>query len=266
VVESLRDSMPVSERPTHVTAMLENPDWIEQNREVEQLKRQRRDLLADRTPLHPEVQVVESQIARAERELATIPRQVAGAAAPAGQIDNPPPPAANPPPTQVVSLPPVVETLHARQRQLQAAGEEVERLAAQERQASEAALRLPQIGTRLAIGPENVAGPNRPAAQWPLGALLAALAAAAGVGMISHGASIDLPLRSAADVKASLPIPVVALVEAAGSDHPTMGAERLPMSLQRLLGPVDVRWPWIVVGAIAVAVAVLVVFRVGGWI
>ena len=226
--------------------MVESPDWIERNRDLEQLQRQRRDLLVDRTPLHPEVQVVELQIARAQRELGTIPRQVPGETAPPTDPPTGPPETVAPPDrTQYAQR---VETFHARKRQLQAAGENVERLAAQERQASEAALRLPRIEPRLAVAPEVVEGPNPPA-HWPLRALLAASAAAAGVGMISHGTSIDPPLRSPADVRASLPIPVVATVVAAAADRSAHGVGRLSKSPHRVPGWGDVRWPWIVAGA-----------------
>ncbi len=208
---------------------LENPEWIERNRQLEQLKRQRRDLLADRTPLHPEVQLVELQIARVEREMESIPRQTPAAKpAPEPQVRSLPP---LPPEDDRAAEPAVANRRWPRrsaaeQRELQAAGEEVERLAARERQAAEAASRPPRIETELAVAPES--GEKREAgsgpARWPLGALLAALAVAASVGMIAHGVTIDPPLRSRADVRASLPIPVVSLVEGDGRRSAVVGS------------------------------------------
>jgi hypothetical protein len=255
-------------KPTPPPPMADNPDWIERNRELVQLQRQRRDLLVDRTPLHPEVQSIEAQIARAEQELGAIPRQVPVEATPpadppgepSGAVGGPEAMAAGgtPAPEQSAQW---VETLHAQRRQLQAAGEKVDRLAAQERQASEAALRLPRIETQSAVVPEAVPGPGR-SAIWPVWALLAALATAVGAAMISHGVAIDPPLRSPAEVRANLPIPVVAVFRAEAADRAAQGIGRLSKSPHR----VPLRWLWIVLGASGIVVSLLVVLRVGGWL
>jgi hypothetical protein len=96
--------------------------------------------------------------------------------------------------------------------------------------------------------------------------LLAALATAAGVATISHGAAIDPPLRSPAEVKARLPIPVVAILGAEAADRAAQGAGRLSESPHRVLDSAGRRWLWIVLGASGIVVSLLVVLCVGGWL
>jgi hypothetical protein len=59
------------------TIKSDNPQWIELNRQLEDLRQRRTTLLVDRTPLHPAVQDVAMQIADLERRMTTIPRQIA---------------------------------------------------------------------------------------------------------------------------------------------------------------------------------------------
>ena len=87
-------------------------------------------------------------------------------------------------------------------------------------------------------------------------ALLAAVAAAGGVGLVSHGMSIDPPLRSQADVQSSLPIPLVATIEAAPSERSSEAPT--PRSAEGSL--------WIVLGVLVMGVCALIVFRAGGWL
>jgi hypothetical protein len=149
----------------------------------------------------------------------------------------------------------VLTEFHARKQRLQAAAADVERLAGREQEAREALLRLPQIEVRRAASPQTTQAP-RPSARWPWAALLAALGAAAGVGFISHGVAIDPPLRSPAEVTASLPIPLVATIPADASECPAEGPG----------GQAAERSPWVVLGTLVIVISVLVVLRLGGWL
>ena len=255
-------------KPASARTMVDNPEWIERNRELEGLQRRRSALLADRTPLHPEVQELDLRIARLGRGLEGIPRKVEDRTAP--PLSEPEPETSEPPPLHTREsadrdvaagpggLPGDAEMLrafHAQRQRLQDAAEEVERLVGQEREATEAVLRLPQIEVRRANGPETATASGS-SVRWPWAALLAALGAAAGVGLISHGTAIDPPLRSPAEVKASLPIPLVATISADASDRPAQGPGA--WTADRSL--------WIVLGMLVIVVCTLVVLRLGGWI
>jgi len=248
---------------------VDNPDWISKNRQLEELRQRRVALLNDRTPLHPEVRELDRRIEQAEQEIWAIPRKVPGKA----RVSPPKPPTERAAPTRAVTEQPPVEAaaargpggpqqyaetmrmLEARQQRLQAAAGQVERLAAQEWRASEAALRLPRIEVRPAERPAAPAA-ARPTKGWSVTALLAALAVAGGVGLIGHGIGIDPPLGSAAEVKANLPIPVVATIECGASEPPENG----------LWSWAADRSVWIVLGVLVIAVSAIVVSRTGGWL
>ncbi len=255
-------------KPAPARTMVDNPEWVERTGALGGLQRRRSMLLEDRTPLHPEVQELELRIARLGQELEAIPRKVEDRMArppsePESETSEPPRLHTREPADRDVAAGPgglerdaeMLRAFRAERQRLQDAAEEVERLVGQERDATETVLRLPQIEVRRANGPET-APAARPSVRWPWAAILAALGAAAGVGLISHGASIDPPLRSAAEVKASLAIPLVATIPADASDRPAQwpGDWTADRSL------------WIVLGMLVIVVCTLVVLRLGGWI
>ena len=255
-------------KPAPARTMVDNPEWIEITGELKGLQRRRSALLEDRMPLHPEVQELDLRIARLGQELEAIPRKVEDKTTPPRsepelETSEPPPVHTREPADRDVAAGPgglegdaeMLRAFHAQRQRLQDAAEEVERLVGQEREATEAALRLPQIEVRRANGPETTQAPGS-AVRWPWAALLAALGAAAGVGLISHGAAIDPPLRSPAEVKASLAIPLVATISADASDRPAQGPGDWTAD----------RSPWIVLGMLVIVVCTLVVLRLGGWI
>lgn len=264
------ESLSPSESPKAVLPQtVDNPDWTSKNRQLEGLRQRRAALLNERTPLHPEVRELDQWIERTEQELWAMPRKVPGQA----PVRSPKPPTERPAPTRAVIEQPsgeaavargpgdpqryaeTVRMLEARKQNLQAAAGQVERLAAQERRASEAALRLPRIEVRLAERPAAPAA-ARPTRGWSVTALLAALAVAGGVGLIGHGIGIDPPLGSAAEVKANLPIPVVATIEAGASEPAEDGLRSWAAD----------RSVWIVLGILVIAVSAIVVSRAGGWL
>ena len=56
--------------------MIDNPQWLELQRRLAELRRRREQLLVDRTPLHPAVAEIDVRIADAEEQLAAVPRQI----------------------------------------------------------------------------------------------------------------------------------------------------------------------------------------------
>ena len=255
-------------KPSSVRTIVNNPEWIERTRELDGLRQRRSALLEDRTPLHPEVQDLDLRIAGLVRDLEAIPREVAGRAAPPPSepeegTSQPIPADPREPVSRDLAAGPggpeaeaeALRLFRVQKERLDAAAERVEQLLSRERAATEAGLRLPQIEVMGANSPHETLSP-RPSSRWAWTAILAALGAAAGVGLISHGAAIDTPLRSPAEVKASLPIPLVASIPADASDRPAQqaGAWTADRSL------------WIVLGILVIAVCALVVLRLGAWI
>jgi len=247
----------------------ENPEWLELNGQVEELRRQHSALLAERTPLHPSVRKIDAQIADLQQRLRAVPREAAdrGPELPSvlppppdqtlisplppteAQLDEPPiepaPVVTHPGPTgrrrpvhggvsePGVLLPPAGATLQQRRAAMQGfsehteavdrAWQQYEGLAGAERRAWGMRLRAAQIDLKLAGQCEMAPASQR--SRWPLVALLAGLAAAATIGVMSLGGRGDRPLASVAEVQASLPVPILGTIPSARS---TSGACREP--------------------------------------
>ena len=58
--------------------MVDNPEWVELDRQLGELQRRHDDLLKDRTPLHPAVQDLALRIEELQRQMANMPRQIPG--------------------------------------------------------------------------------------------------------------------------------------------------------------------------------------------
>ena len=56
--------------------MIDNPLWLDLQRQVADLERRRDQLLVDRTPLHPSVQEIEGRLAEVKEQFAATPRQI----------------------------------------------------------------------------------------------------------------------------------------------------------------------------------------------
>ena len=219
---------------------IENPERVEFNRRLAGLQARRERLLTTRTPAHPEVRYVDTQIAALEERLASIPEEVAG-----------PPP--GPPPSEAPRLESAaVESLSvapdaaardetieecaeaaaqydAYKGRLEQARQEYDRLSAIKRGAWERELRAVSVELDLAAGTQLLrAGADRSPGSL-LGALAAALAVALGVGMISAGFETDLPLTTPAEVERALRVPVVGTIPARESSPrraPARGSRR----------------------------------------
>ena len=71
--QSLADA---SRQETPQPATIDNPVWLDLQRQVSDLERRRDQLLVDRTPLHPAVQEIEGQLADVKGQLAATSRQI----------------------------------------------------------------------------------------------------------------------------------------------------------------------------------------------
>ncbi len=70
---------PLQQKSSPRQAMIDNPKWVDLNGRLSKLQRRRESLLIDRTPAHPAVEDVTVQIKDLQRQIATIPRQIASA-------------------------------------------------------------------------------------------------------------------------------------------------------------------------------------------
>ncbi|MGO8690851.1 MAG: hypothetical protein ACLQLG_14610 [Thermoguttaceae bacterium] len=224
-------------------ARVDNPDWVALNRQLGDLLQQRVKLLLDRTPIHPEVQQTELRIAEIQRRLAEtqrwIPARQSGgesslplaAAQPAAQTAVP----AEDPFVTRVALEKLKEVLAAAR----GASQQAER---QQRQARLACQEEPRIELQFAV--PQVALPPSMALRLrlALAALAAGLTATVGLGMVATGAAIEPAVRTVAQLRAILTVPVLGVVPETGS---TKAARSGRPNLLRLL--------WIAAGVIVVA-------------
>jgi uncharacterized protein involved in exopolysaccharide biosynthesis len=239
----------------------ESPEWIELSQRLAVLKRRRAELLTDRTPLHPEVQETDLQIAALERQLAAIPREVsakspdqpAAADESSDEQGSVPPAGDEARATGVTPVPPAgnrAETARTFQTLKQAADQTTAaylKAFQQERGAWQEHQREPRIDLDLA----RPSPPRVPTAPPRLALLLAALAAgltvAAGVVMISAGAAVQFPLTTVEQARNALPVPVVGIIP---ETHPT----RQPTSVPRRPG--IIRWILIAGGLVVISACV----------
>jgi len=201
----------------------ENPEWIAAQRRLGQLEQHRAYLLRDRTPVHPEVLQVETQISEAKRSLAAIAPRLPGASSPGPQ--EPPAPTAGAPvaasetpkkaPTAADSpSPQLAELSQAIQRQrerMDRVAQDLEQTTKLDLQAADALVRGDNLQLRLADRAEPIAV----RLEWGdmlLVGLAAGLMAAAGFGMIWTGATLDAPLTDRRDVEQCLAVPVVGTI------------------------------------------------------
>lgn len=219
---------PTAARPSR---MVDNPEWVELDRQLAELEGQRSQLLVERMPVHPEVQDIDARIARLQQHLASVPMQIAEARAedrndsprPAAEAAHPTPLAEDP--SAMPALGDPAEKAHeqaeaarqfwAKKGACDRAEQTLDRLALLERRAWEEQRKVPQIDVQLAEAGENPESAV-PASRLLLVALIAGLAVAAGVGMVSTGLAGDPPLATPAAAQAVLPVPIVGAITATG--------------------------------------------------
>jgi hypothetical protein len=79
-----RAETPKTAPPPAQSRWVDNPLWVDLQRGHDDLLRRRQDLLLTRTPLHPQVLVLDDLIAQSETKMASVPRRVSVASADAG--------------------------------------------------------------------------------------------------------------------------------------------------------------------------------------
>lgn len=218
-----------------------DPQTAELQRHLAELEQHRALLLAKRTPLHPEVQDVDLQIAGVRERLASIsphlpeqPPKVLPAeekptfGAPVTEDlsgtaqGTPHVPAAE----LAADLAEAAQAFRRHKDALARAQEEYDRLAEAKRRDWEAQISTPSIELELAqvgVPCQSEDGPSGSV----LGALASALAVTFGVGLIWSGFDTDVPLATLAEAEASLGVPVV------GKIPPASPASAIPRTPSR---------------------------------
>ena len=208
--------------------MVDNPDWVEQNQQLGEMRQRRRALLNDRTPLHPAVQDLDNRIEQLERQMAAIPRQI-----PAGASGAVPAP---PAPPQVEEPAIVAQPNPAEVQKLQQIAEQANRLHEEaikaEQQAWQMRLQEPAIDLELAQIEPSL--PRSGISAW-LAALAVGVTMVTGLGMISTAMAIELPVATMAELEAALPVPIVGLVPQLDPTRASAGRSRGQRLLRMVL-------------------------------
>ncbi len=236
-LQAVANSRPVAPQPVAI----ENPRWTEIGRRLADLEDRRKNLLLERTPLHPSVQEIEMRITDVRREMASISPQIAQQSL-----------AASPPSALPSDLPTATEVQTAQQA-IEPLKRDLQQAQAIERAALTARGEELQIDILPAepLPPPPV--PPRDTAAILGKALVTAVTSIIGLGMISLGASLEPALSSIAELQALLPVPIVGVIPAT---HP--GCRTATSAPRRRLA----RLGWITAG-LAVLVAVVWLFFCG---
>lgn len=209
--------------------MIDNPVWLELDRERAALEQRQAQLLVDRTPLHPEVRAVATQIADLREKQARVPRQVPD---PSGRVVAAPPKPVQPP--VVTEEPQVAGEIAALQAAVEQAKQNMARFAELERQASAQKLALPQIDVQLAERCQALTPPLTVSLPLLLIALTSGLAIAIGVGMVLASLQRSHPVRTLAELQSLVPAPIVGTISLAEPSRPQRSSRSI-VSLVRAL-------------------------------
>lgn len=209
-VESPGADTAVLPRPDPRPMTVDNPDWIALAGQLDELKQRRAEMLIERTKFHPKVLQADIEIAAAERRLQTVARQIPG---------SPPAlPEAVVPELQGESLVEQPAAELARMfRNLKAdadtAVDAYRRASEAESAAWQRHQQQPQIELVLAEATVAPASSKPPTGLLSL-ALVAGLAAVAGVGLFCGGVAMEPTLNTIDQIEAALAVPVIGTVAA----------------------------------------------------
>ncbi len=228
--------------------LVDNPAWLELSEQLEQIRQRREQLLADRTPQHPQVRQTDLRIAALQRELAQVAPKIPGTRS---QVVGPtllPTPTEGIPveqaPSPAVELPASEsdEQTLAQQRdtarkfrELKVAADRTarghDRAVRTEREAWRRCGREPRIEIHRAA-PLEVAHSAESDLGLSLAAILAGMVGVTGLGMIFAGAAMEPTLGSIEQAEALLGIPVIGAIPEAAPQGWRSSARRRQMLLR----------------------------------
>ena len=210
-MQQVRPAPQATHAPAANASLVDNPAWLDLNRQIGELQQRVAQLLINRTPIHPEVREAQGRLADMQRRLMEtqrwIPGRQTGAATPA-TIASESLAAAQ---TTISRGADAVEALKKLKEAVQQATGANDAATRTEREALQARQQEPQIDLELAqmkAAPPSLPTPLRLA----LAAIAAGLTTTVGLGMIATGATIEPTVNSLAQVNAVLTVPVIGVV------------------------------------------------------
>jgi hypothetical protein len=246
------------------TTTAKNPQRTESQAGLVELRRRRAQLLADRTPAHPDVRQIDIRIAEAEKRLAAMPLPIPqeSAVAPRKTVVQAPEQlptlempqnsrtsqsldssqsAASPQSPVALESSDLFRAIQILQGRVDRVCRDLEQSRALKIPGAESLIRGDDLAIQWADHAEVVAVPAR----WRdllLVALAAGLVATAGAGMVWTGVRIDAPLATGLSIERGLAIPVIGTIAV----DPAVAE---PAETR----PVRARWKWpCIVGGLAV--------------
>lgn len=197
-------------KPAVRRVMVDNPAWLDLQRQIADLEARRDQLLIDRTPLHPAVKEVDGRLDEVKQQLVATARQIPDERVKEEKVDNEP-----------ALLPAVVDDSAVKEFERKLVGMtgavEKSRLALQEAERAEK-----QARQELAVRPQytierSEAVRNPPEVDYGWRRLIwttfaSSLLVVFGVAMMSLGAGIDPPIGSVEDVEDDLALPVLGVL------------------------------------------------------
>jgi hypothetical protein len=201
--------------------MVDNPQWLDLERQLAELQRRCDDLLLDRTPQHPLVVDLTGRMAIIQEKLTATPRLI-----PSGNTESPVPadtsPAAETPTADAEGGDQdgdrIAKENQARLDELTAAVERTRQAREQAELAEKRALQTLQAGPNYAIEPaqvvEQLPQPDYGWRRLAWTTLFSGVLMALGVGAVAAGANVEPPVASVAELKADLDVPIVGPIPA----------------------------------------------------
>lgn len=222
--------------------MVDNPRWLDLQRQLAELQRRRDELLVDRTPLHPMVVDLAVGMAVIQETLAATARYLPGSQAESPVLADTSP-AAETPTTDAQGGDQdggrVVKEDQTRLGELTAAVERARQARAEADLAEKRALQTLQAGPNYAIEPAQVVERlPRPDDGWRRLAwttLFSGMLMALGVGAVAAGANVEPPVASIAELKADLDVPIVGPILADDPVADPVAVSRRRSSLRRTM-------------------------------
>lgn len=205
-------------------SMIENPERRDPERRLSELRRQREQLLVDRTPLHPAIHEIDVKIAEVEEQLEAIPRR----------ISDPTPRPASDVGDALQAEERAMEHIAASNRQmldaLTALATKAEENCRAAEESLEDLLRQSQEEPRWVVQYAEAASGELPASTgsrrlfWT--ATLASAMMACGIAFLSIGGNIETPVEDVEQLESDLGVPVFAT-------FPTEGPSSDPEKIHR---------------------------------
>lgn len=220
----------VEETVVKEPAMVDNPEWLDLQSQLAEVRLYRDDLLIDRTELHPMVQEAEMRVSALEQRIASIPGQIPGQV-PDASLASPQRSATNltdeETPTGQTQRDRAASLLAEQQRAAALQQRrELERTTKQANEAYRMAMRKErtawetgQLAPRIELNLARMVDaptPQRPGSTVLLATLIAGVAGAAGAGMVSLGWAMEPTLNTVAQVDRAISFPVIGVVSESG--------------------------------------------------